>query len=664
MADIAGQPMIWHVVNRLRGAKFLDDVIVATSVMAQDDVLADFCDRNRIGCYRGSESDVLDRYYQAATGCASEAVVRITADCPLIDPRVVDEVITVFLRGEYDYVTNALRYTFPDGLDTEVFSMAALERAWKEARTPADREHVTSYIQSSGQFRIANVENAIDLSALNLRWTVDEYADLEFVRAIFSRLGSKSGTFGLSDVLQLLDKEPDLMTVNQGLIRNEGYYKSLANGVAVDPRPTKIDLSLALKAKSEKLIPSGTQTFSKGPTQFVQGVAPVFLARGQGSHVWDVDGNEYIDYPLALGPIILGHNYPAVTEAVIRQVKEGTSFSLPHPLEIEVAEMLVDMIPCAEMVRFGKNGSDATAGAVRAARAYTQRDVIACSGYHGWQDWYIGSTTRNKGVPKAVQDLTVRFQYNDISSLERVFSEYPGKVAAVIMEPVGVDQPKNDFLQNVRNLTLREGTVLIFDEVITGFRLALGGAQEYFGVTPDLACFGKAMGNGYPISAVVGRKELMQLFDEVFFSFTFGGEAVSLAATLTTLRELREKKVIPYIWEQGQKLKDGYNVISKELGVDRYTECIGYPPHSVMILRDSTGEESLIVNSLFQQEVLKRGILSGAYHNVCFSHSEGDIEYTLRVYRDALAKIKLAAEDGNFAAYLEGKPIQPIFRQR
>ena len=352
---------------------------------------------------------------------------------------------------------------------------------------------------------------------------MDEPVDLEFVLAIYARLGGQQQPFGLSEVFELLDKEPTLLEINRAVIRNEAYYISLTNEPPLPSQTLQLKRSHDLKAKAKRLIPSCTQTFSKGPTQFVQGAAPVFIARGQGSHVWDVDGNEYIDYPMALGPVILGHNYPAVTKAVSKQLQEGTIFSLPHPLEIEVAEILVEIIPSAEMVRFGKNGSDATSGAVRLARAYTGRDLIACCGYHGWHDWYIGATSRNRGVPEAVRRLTIPFEYNNIEDLRRIFEDHPGNVAAVIMEPVGITEPKNEFLPQVRELTQREGALLIFDEVVTGFRIALGGAQEYFGVAPDLTCLGKAMANGYPLSAVVGRREIMELFDEIFFSFTFGG---------------------------------------------------------------------------------------------------------------------------------------------
>jgi len=427
--------------------------------------------------------------------------------------------------------------------------------------------------------------------------------------------------------------------------------------------PLRLEQSQGWKARAARVIPSCTQTFSKGPTQFVQGAAPVFLARGQGSHVWDVDGNEYIDYAMALGPILLGYDYPAVTEAVMRQLRGGTVFSLPHPLEVEVAELLTELIPCAEMVRFGKNGSDATSGAVRVARAATGRDLIANCGYHGWQDWSIGTTTRNQGVPKAVQALTRPFAYNDLESLRRIFHEHPRQVAAVIMEPVGVIEPQPGFLQAVRELTHREGALLIFDEVITGFRLALGGAHEYFGVTPDLACFGKGMANGLPLSAVVGRRQIMQLFDEVFFSFTFGGETLSLAAAAATISELRSQEVIGHLWAQGKKLQDGYNALAKELGVDRWTECLGLPPRTVVTFRDEAGTESLLLKSLFQQECVRRGVLFSGGQNLCYSHSDQDIEQTLEVYRSAMEILNEARISGDVAKRLMGAPVQPVFRK-
>jgi len=663
LADIVGHPMLWHIVSRVHAMRRLEQVVVATSDQPSDDAIAMYCAKSGFECFRGSVSDVLDRYYNAAKHYGADIIVRITADCPLIDPGVIDKVLDVYLEGNYDYVSNTLRCTYPDGLDVEVFSFDALQRAFQEARAPIDREHVTPHIWTSGRYRVCNVESDVDLSPRNLRWTVDEPADLEFVRNVYAYLWSERQLFGLADVLQLLDQKPELTEMNRGIVRNEGYFRSLLAESLMPPQKRNLRRSYELKERARQLIPSYTQTFSKGPTQFVQGVAPVFLARGKGSHVWDLDGNEYIDYPMALGPIILGHNYPAVTDAVMRQIRDGTTFSLPHPLEVELAEALVKIIPCAEMVRFAMSGSDATSGAVRAARAYTGRDIVACCGYHGWQDWYIGTTTRNKGVPKAVQQLTIPFEYNDVESLKRIFTQHAGDVAAVIMEPVGVIEPREDFLHKVQELTRREGAVLIFDEVVTGFRLALGGAQEYFGVTPDLACFGKAMANGYPVSAVVGRGDIMKLFDEIFFSFTFGGEALSLAAAVATITEMCKENVIGHLWEQGQKLKDGYNVLAREFGVERHTECIGLSPRTVISFKDETGAESLVLKSLFQQECLKRGVLFSGGHNICYSHSNADIEQTLRVYRTAMEIMAGAIKSNDVLQRLEGEPVQPVFRR-
>jgi glutamate-1-semialdehyde 2,1-aminomutase/spore coat polysaccharide biosynthesis protein SpsF len=495
-----------------------------------------------------------------------------------------------------------------------------------------------------------------------LRWTVDEARDLEFIRTIYQRLSARE-VFGWREVLALLDANPPLGDLNTGFTRNEGFYRSLAQEDPVPPRQRSLDLSQELARRASRVIPGGSQTLSKGTTQYVRGVAPAFLVRGQGSHVWDVDGNEYIDFPMALGPVILGHGYPAVDAAVRRQMAQGATFSLPHPLEIEVAEQLAEMVPCAEMARFGKNGSDATAGAVRLARAYTGRDLIACCGYHGWQDWYIGTTAFNRGVPKAVRQLTRTFEYNNIESLERILDQHRKQVAAVILEPIGIVEPEGHFLQRVRNLCSREGCLLIFDEVITGFRLARGGAQEHFGVVPDLACFGKAMANGYPLSAVVGPREIMKHFEQTFFSFTFGGETLSLAASLATMKEIAEKEVIAHNWEQGVKIKDGLNVLAREFGVEKFVRCAGLPPRTVVSFYDESGRESLLVKSLFQQECLKRGVLFSGGHNLCYSHSHEDIEFALRVYRTAMEITGGAIRRDKIKDLLEGEPVEPVFRR-
>ncbi len=410
------------------------------------------------------------------------------------------------------------------------------------------------------------------------------------------------------------------------------------------------------------VIPAGTQTFGKSPRQWGFGTAPNYLQRGQGSHVWDVDGNEYIDYGMALGPIILGYNYPRVNDAIIAQLQQGSILSLNHPIEVELSELLVKLIPCAEMVRFGKNGSDATSAAVRLARAFTNRDVILCSGYHGWQDWYIGTTSRHRGVPQAARELTEQFPYNDLDALNALFEKHPGKVAAVIMEPSNFEPPQLGYLEAVKELTHQKGAVLIFDEVLTGFRMSLGGAQEFFNVIPDLAIFAKAMANGMPISALVGKSELMQLFGEVFYSFTFASEMLSMAAAIATINELQEKAALAQIWRRGGEFKKGCLELITEFGLEGKVSCTGYDVWHRFSFSGKDSRETQVMETVFRQEVTKRGILMRSSTFICYSHSPQDIQSTLLAYGEALELISQALKRGNLEGLLEGPVIEPVIR--
>ncbi len=418
---------------------------------------------------------------------------------------------------------------------------------------------------------------------------------------------------------------------------------------------------------AQRLIPSGTQTLSKAPNQFVEGVTPKYLRKGANAHVWDVDGNEYIDYPLALGPIILGYNYAPVVEAVTKQITQGTTFTLMHPLEVEVAELVATVVPSAEMVRFAKNGADVTSAAVRVARAYTGRDHIAYCGYHGCQDWYAITTPRNKGIPEVLKELIHPFEYNSIDSLKALFEQYPEKIACVIMEVPGVDpcvyeESGRNFLQEVKELAHKNGALFILDEIVTGFRYATGGAQEYYGVEPDLCCLGKAMGNGFPISAIAGKKEFMKELEEVFFSMTFSGETVGLAAAKATIEELIKKPVIDEIWRKGERLHTGLNMVAREWNVP--FEITGKPPRGTLVFRNSEGGEDLILKSLFLQETVKRGILFGGPVFICYTHTDEDIDKTIQASFEAFRLIRDAIDSGRPEDYLEGKPITTVFRQR
>lgn len=663
LAEIEGHPMLWHVIRRVQRARLVDRVVVATSTAPLDDAIEAMCREIDVPCYRGSETDVLDRYYAAALGEKAAQVVRITADCPLIDPEIIDRVVARFQSGDLDYASNAMLRSYPDGLDTEIFSFAALERAWREASKTSEREHVTPYLRSD-KFRTANIENDVAPFHQHHRWTVDEAADLEFIRAICRAFREKEN-FGMKDVLQLIHENPGLEKLNSEITSNSGYYKSLFEDAQAAPAPPlPIDRSKAWLARAEKVIPGSSQTFSKGGNQHVRGVAPVFLVKGKGCRVWDVDGNEYIDYIQGLLPNILGYAHEGVNAAVTAQMAEGHSFSLPHPLEVELAERLTRLIPCAEKVRFGKNGSDVTSGAVRAARALTGRDRIACCGYHGWQDWYIGSTTRNAGVPQAVRDLTHSFAYNDLASLQTVLEQHPGEFAAVIMEPVNFWPPAQGFLEDVKNLAHRHGALLIFDEICSGFHFGLGGAQKKFGVTPDLACFGKAMGNGLPIACVVGKADAMQVFEDIFFSFTFAGEVSSMAAAMTVLDVLENSDALARMETNGRILQQGLNSMAKSAGLQDRIQCIGYPIWSLIKFLDAEGKDSFLVRSLFSQECVKRGVLSLVTHNMTAAHDPISVEETLGVYAAVCKTLGNWLLDPQPERFLEGDLIHPVFRVR
>jgi glutamate-1-semialdehyde 2,1-aminomutase len=433
----------------------------------------------------------------------------------------------------------------------------------------------------------------------------------------------------------------------------------MANKISNNQLYPDIFESDKLYHRAKKLIPSVTQTLAKGPGQYVKGIAPKYLVKGKGSHVWDVDGNEYIDYNMGIGPLSLGYSFKETNDAIKKQLEDGITFSLMHPLEVEVAELINEIIPNAESVRFSKTGADVASAAIRLARAYTGKNSVLCCGYHGWHDWYISVTDRNKGIPGTTMDNTYTFNYNDIES---VIDSIDDDTAAIILEPFVFDAPKDNFLENLRQICTDRNIVLIFDEMWTGFRVALGGAQEFFGIKADIACFSKAVANGMPISILTGKKEILALLEkDVFFFTTFGGEALSLAAAKATINFMKENNVQAYLEKQGAKLKYGYNKIAEEYGMS-YTRCIGFPCRT-MITFDASAGNPLEIKSLFQQEMIKRGILWNGFHNMSYSHSDEDIEYTLKTYRIVLEIIKKAVDEKDILGHLKGLPVEPVFRK-
>ncbi|WP_230678864.1 aminotransferase class III-fold pyridoxal phosphate-dependent enzyme [Hymenobacter properus] len=434
----------------------------------------------------------------------------------------------------------------------------------------------------------------------------------------------------------------------------------MPNTVSSNENYPDISKSDELYARAQRIMTPVTQTLAKGPGQYTKGVSPKYVKRAKGSHIWDADGNEYIDFQMGIGPISLGYAYPKVDEAIKAQLEDGITFSMMHELEVELAELIHEIIPNAESIRISKTGADVCSAAVRVSRAFTGRNKVLCCGYHGWHDWYIGTTSRDKGIPQESKDLVAAFEYNNIDSLKALLDD---DVACVILEPFIFDAPKDNFLHEVARLCQENGTLLIFDEMWTGFRVAVGGAQEYFGITPDLAVYSKAFANGMPIALLTGRRDVMQLFEQdVFFFTTFGGEALSLAAAVATITEMREKNVPARLAEQGKKLKDGYNEIATGLGIGQYTKCYGYDCRTIVTFDPSAGN-GMEIKAFVQQEMFKRGIMWGGFHNMCFSHTDEDVAYTLSAYREVLPLLKEAIKAGDVASRLLGEPVEAVFRK-
>lgn len=423
--------------------------------------------------------------------------------------------------------------------------------------------------------------------------------------------------------------------------------------------------SNALYERALALIPGGTQLFSRRADRFVPGLSPLYVERAQGVEVWDVDGNHYLDFGMGCGPVILGHCYPAVNEAVVAQAGRGNCFTVNDPLEVALAELLVEVVPCAEMVRFFKTGGETNAAAIRIARGVTGREVVAFCGYHGWHDWYLAANLADaqalnshllpgldtRGVPPALKGTAVPFEYNNLESLRAVLEARRGEVACVIMEACRAKQPAPGFLAGVRDLAHEHGALLIFDEIVTGFRMALGGAQEYFGVEPDLATFAKALSNGYPLGVVCGRREVMREAASMFISSTYFSDSIGLAAGLATVTELRDKPVLKHIWAMGQRLQEGLSSLAAQHGLAFH--CEGYPPVMHLGFAEPDEQRRIVMTTVYLQELVKGGIMSlmGAY--LSYSHQPEHIETYLAAADKGLAAVRAGLDRGDLAERVE-----------
>lgn len=429
--------------------------------------------------------------------------------------------------------------------------------------------------------------------------------------------------------------------------------------------PRKYDRSLALYERATRTIPMGTQTLSKASISLVKGAGPLFLDAGEGAHVTDVDGNRFIDYVLGLLPVVIGYADDDVNQAVAEQLTRGATFSLATPLEAELAERLVRLIPGADMVRFGKNGSDVTTAAIRLARAHTGRDEVVVMGYHGWHDWYIGTTARDAGVPAAIKALSHALPFNDADALADLLVRRGKDIAAVILEPSSKTPPAPGFLQRVRVLTEQHGIILVFDEIITGFRMAMGGAQAYYGVTPDLSCFGKAMANGLPLSALIGRADIMRGLDKIFFSTTFGGEALSLAAAIATIDKLEKVNGPQRLWKLGERLIAGVNAQFDRCGLSNQIRFEGEGWWPRLTLHPEGAVDAGLLGALLRQEMAEEGVLLASSFNLCLAHDVEAVENeTIGAFGVAAARLREALDSSDPRTFLRGELVAPGYSVR
>ena len=432
----------------------------------------------------------------------------------------------------------------------------------------------------------------------------------------------------------------------------------------------KLEESLRIQKRFNDLIPGGCHTYAKGDDQYPQ-FMPVYIAKGRGSHVWDIDGNEYIEYGMGMRCVTLGHAFGPVVDAARRQMRLGTNYVRPAKIELDCAEEFLSIVDGADMVKFCKDGSDATSGAIKLARAHTARDMVAICGDHPFfsvDDWFIGTTAMAAGIPQSTRELTVKFHYNDIASVKELFGRYPGKISCVILEAEKYDPPQNNFLHELKRIAHENGALFVLDEMITGFRWHLGGAQKKYDIVPDLSAFGKALGNGFAISALAGKREFMELGglhhskERVFLlSTTHGAESHALAAALATLKYYKGNPVIETLYAQGRKLAEGVNRASEELGLRDFVSVIGPDCCSVYTTRDQEKQPSQPFRTLFLQETMKRGLLMPS-SIVSYAHSDRDIHETVDKIQDVLIIYKKALDVG-IEKYLVGESVKPVYRK-
>ena len=652
---IVGKPMIELLLARLSQSSELDEIIVAASEEVKNDKLQSVVESLNYKCTRGSEKNVLNRFYESAKSVGADVIVRITGDCPLVDPTLVDECIRSYKDSDVDYFSNIDPATYPDGLDIEVMSFESIERANNETDSEFDREHVTPYIRNSDSFSKSSIQYVKDLSTQ--RWSVDEPEDLIVVTNVFEHF-SPNLYFDWKQVLELRRSQPKLFQANRQIKNNEGATMGTGQ---------------KLYKRAKKVIPGGNMLLSKRPEMYLPENWPAYFSKSKGCKVWDLDGKEYIDMSImGIGTNTLGYGHPEVDEAVMKTVKDGNMSTFNCPEEVYLAEKLVELHPWADMVRFARAGGEINSIAVRIARASTGRDKIAICGYHGWHDWYLSTNLNSdknldghllpglqpNGVPRGLTGTTLPFNYNDIEQLEQLIKDNKGEIAAIKMEVSRNEGPKDNYLQKVRDLATENNIILIFDECTSGFRETFGGLQKKYGVEPDLAIFAKALGNGYAISACIGRQEFMQAAQQTFISSTFWTERIGPTAALKTLEVMEREKSWDTITQIGGGISKQWKNLANKYDLNITTW--GLPALSGFTF-DSPN--SLSYKTLITQEMLKKGYLAANSVYACTEHKQEIVDGYFAELDPIFGTIKQCEDGLDVSTLLEGPLCHSGFKR-
>ena len=653
MQSLTDKTVIEILISRLKKAKRIDQIVVATTTENSDDPLVSFLESKKISVVRGDRDDVLDRYVKAAKKTKAGVVVRITGDCPLVDSEIVDNLVADYQKGGVDYVSNIDPPSFPDGLDVEVFSYEALLKADAKAKQKIQREHVTPFLRNNANFRRRNVSHPKDLSSY--RWTVDEPKDLVLMRKIFQYFAPEK-EFSWKDVLKLRKQSPRLFNTNKGISRNKG---------------AALHMGQKLWIRAKQIIPGGNMLLSKRPEMFLPDQWPAYFSKARGCKVWDLDGNKYIDMSImGIGTNILGYGHPEVDEAVHQVVNKGNMSTLNCPEEVYLAEKLIELHPWAEMARFARSGGEANAIAIRIARAASGKDKVAICGYHGWHDWYLSANLGDdksldghllpglepEGVPRNLRGTVFPFAYNNYSQLEELVKTHD--IGVIKMEVMRNQGPQDNFLQKVRKLATDRGIVLIFDECTSGFRETYGGLHLKYGVNPDMAMFGKALGNGYAITAVIGKREVMEAAQRSFISSTFWTERIGPTAALKTLEVMKKEKSWEQITQTGISIRKGWQSLADIHGLE--IEQWGLPALAGFTFKSP---HALAYKTLITQEMLKKGYLAGNSVYVCLEHTPALVEGFFNALDEVFALVKQSEENGSIKKLLDGPICHSGFKR-